>query len=67
MVEVGKDPQLKRFYRRKLVHKGMGKARIAAAANWASGQAFLSIRTKETSTTAPSIATKMLGMSPPFV
>ena len=28
---VRKDPQLKRFYRRKLIQKGMGKARIAAA------------------------------------
>jgi transposase len=28
---VSKDPELKRFYRRKLVQKGMGKARIAAA------------------------------------
>jgi len=28
---VRKDPELKRFYRRKLVQKGMGKARIAAA------------------------------------
>jgi transposase len=28
---VGKDPELKRFYRRKLIQKGMGKARIAAA------------------------------------
>jgi transposase len=27
----GKDPELKRFYRRKLIQKGMGKARIAAA------------------------------------
>jgi transposase len=26
-----KDPELKRFYRRKLIQKGMGKARIAAA------------------------------------
>src|SRR5262249_45259540 len=26
-----RDPQLKRFYRRKLVHKGMGKARVAVA------------------------------------
>ena len=25
------DPELKRFYRRKLIQKGMGKARIAAA------------------------------------
>jgi len=31
MHAVGKDPELKRFYRRKLVQKGMGKARIAAA------------------------------------
>ena len=28
---VTKDPELKRFYRRKLIQKGMGKARIAAA------------------------------------
>ena len=28
---VGKDPELKRFYRRKLIQKGMGKARVAAA------------------------------------
>jgi transposase len=28
---VQKDPELKRFYRRKLIQKGMGKARIAAA------------------------------------
>lgn len=28
---VGKDPELKRFYRRKLIQKGVGKARIAAA------------------------------------
>ena len=28
---VEKDEELKRFYRRKLVHKGMGKARIAVA------------------------------------
>jgi hypothetical protein len=26
-----KDPELKRFYRRKLVQKGMGKARVATA------------------------------------
>jgi transposase len=31
MHAVQKDPELKRFYRRKLVQKGMGKARIAAA------------------------------------
>ena len=31
MHAVGKDPELKRFYRRKLIQKGMGKARIAAA------------------------------------
>jgi transposase len=31
MLAVGKDPELKRFYRRKLIQKGMGKARIAAA------------------------------------
>jgi transposase len=30
MHAVGKDPELKRFYRRKLIQKGMGKARIAA-------------------------------------
>jgi len=28
---VGQDPELQRFYRRKLVQKGLGKARIAAA------------------------------------
>jgi transposase len=28
---VRRDPELKRFYRRKLIQKGMGKARIAAA------------------------------------
>jgi transposase len=28
---VAKDPELKRFYRRKLIQKGMGKARVAAA------------------------------------
>lgn len=28
---VGKDAELKRFYRRKLIQKGMGKARTAAA------------------------------------
>ena len=28
---VGRDPELKRFYRRKLVQKGLGKARVAAA------------------------------------
>jgi len=28
---VRKDPELRRFYRRKLIQKGMGKARIAAA------------------------------------
>lgn len=28
---VVKDPELKRFYRRKLIQKGMGKARVAAA------------------------------------
>jgi transposase len=28
---VRKEPELKRFYRRKLIQKGMGKARIAAA------------------------------------
>jgi hypothetical protein len=37
MHAVGKDPELKRFYRRKLIQKGMGKARMAAAANWGSG------------------------------
>jgi hypothetical protein len=31
MHAVGKDPELKRFYRRKLVQKGMGKARIESA------------------------------------
>ena len=31
MHAVGKDAELKRFYRRKLIQKGMGKARIAAA------------------------------------
>ncbi len=31
MHAVGKDPELKRFYRRKLIQKGMGKAGIAAA------------------------------------
>lgn len=31
MHAVRKDPVLKRFYRRKLIQKGMGKARIAAA------------------------------------
>ena len=31
MHAVGRDPELKRFYRRKLIQKGMGKARIAAA------------------------------------
>jgi hypothetical protein len=31
MHAVGKDPERKRFYRRKLIQKGMGKARIAAA------------------------------------
>jgi transposase len=31
MHAVGRDPELKRFYRRKLVQKGMGKARVAAA------------------------------------
>jgi transposase len=30
MHAIGKDPELKRFYRRKLIQKGMGKARIAA-------------------------------------
>jgi hypothetical protein len=31
MHAVGRDPELKRFYRRKLVQKGVGKARVAAA------------------------------------
>jgi hypothetical protein len=31
MHAVGRDPELKRFYRRKLVQKGMGKAKVAAA------------------------------------
>jgi transposase len=31
MHAVGKDPELRRFYQRKLIQKGMGKARIAAA------------------------------------
>lgn len=31
MRAVKKDAELKRFYRRKLVQKGMGKARIAVA------------------------------------
>jgi transposase len=31
MHAVRKDPELKRFYRRKLIQKGMGKARVAAA------------------------------------
>ena len=31
MHAVRKDPELKRFYRRELIHKRMGKARIAAA------------------------------------
>ncbi len=31
MHATGKDPELKRFYRRKLIQKGMGKARVAAA------------------------------------
>jgi hypothetical protein len=31
MHAVRKDPELKRFYRRKLIEKGMGKSRIAAA------------------------------------
>ena len=31
MHAVRKDPELKRFYWRKLIQKGMGKARIAAA------------------------------------
>ena len=31
MHAVRKDPELQRFYRRKLIQKGMGKARIAAA------------------------------------
>jgi hypothetical protein len=28
---VRRDPELRRFYRRKLVQKGLGKARVAAA------------------------------------
>jgi transposase len=31
MHAVQKDPELRRFYRRKLIQKGMGKARVAAA------------------------------------
>ena len=31
MHAVERDPELKRFYRRKLVQKGLGKARVAAA------------------------------------
>ena len=31
MHAVGRDPELKRFYRRKLAQKGMGKARVSAA------------------------------------
>jgi transposase len=31
MHAVGRDPELKRFYRRKLVQKGLGKARVEAA------------------------------------
>jgi transposase len=31
MHAVRRDPELRRFYRRKLVQKGMGKARVAAA------------------------------------
>jgi len=31
MHAVRQDPELKRFYRRKLIQKGMGKARVAAA------------------------------------
>jgi len=31
MHAVGRDPELQRFYRRKLVQKGLGKAKIAAA------------------------------------
>jgi hypothetical protein len=31
MHAVGRDPELKRFYRRKLVQKVLGKARVAAA------------------------------------
>ena len=31
MHAVGRDPELKRFYRRKLMQKGMGKARVSAA------------------------------------
>jgi len=31
MHAVRQDPELQRFYRRKLIHKGLGKARVAAA------------------------------------
>ncbi len=31
MHAVGRDPELQRFYRRKLIQKGLGKARVAAA------------------------------------
>jgi hypothetical protein len=31
MHAVQKDPELRRFYRRKLIQKGMGKAKIAVA------------------------------------
>jgi transposase len=31
MHAVRKDPELKRFYRRKLIQKGLGKARVAVA------------------------------------
>ena len=35
---VRRDPELKRFYRRKLVQKGLGKARVAVPASWGSGR-----------------------------
>ena len=34
---VRRDPELQRFYRRKLVQKGLGKARVASARSWGSG------------------------------
>ncbi len=34
MHAVERDPELKRFYRRKLVQKGLGKAKVAAAGSW---------------------------------
>jgi transposase len=37
MYTVRKDPELQRFYRRKLIQIGMGKARIAAARKLGSG------------------------------